>query len=77
MEQNLPKNKEELEGLPISQRAKAAEAIGDIVGRIIQRSVNRANKLLKKYGFAVTATLNFHHLEDLEDSQPADAANNE
>ena len=77
MEQNLPKDKKELESLPISQKAKAAEAIGDIVGRIIQRSVNRANKLLKKYGFFVTITLNFHYLEDQEKGQPADSTNSD
>lgn len=65
----LPKNAKALDNLSISKRMRAAEDIGDIVGRTINAAVQKANKFLKKYGYMVSVTLNFHEIVKDQGSQ--------
>lgn len=62
MNNNLPKAKE-WSSMSISARLRAAEEIGSIVGKTIQKAVEKCNKLLKKYGYSVSVTLQFHELD--------------
>lgn len=59
----IPKNAKELQSLSVSKKIKAAEDIGNIVGRTVAKAVDKANKFLKKYGYKVSVTLNFHEIE--------------
>jgi type IV secretory pathway ATPase VirB11/archaellum biosynthesis ATPase len=61
---SLPKDEAELDALSYSKRAKAAEKIGEIVGKTVNEAVNVCNEFLKAYGFRVSVNLNFHKIEE-------------
>lgn len=65
----LPKDAKALNNLSISKRMRAAEDIGDIVGRTVDKAVQKANKFLKKYGYMVSVTLNFHEIKKDQENQ--------
>lgn len=70
MENNsLPKDQNELESLSISKKMQAADLIGQNVGKIMDAAVKKANKFLKKYGYRVSVTMNFHEIEKSEENQ--------
>lgn len=50
--------------MAMSEKAKLATALGDEVGKILNRALNKCNKMLKKYGYAVSVTMNFHELDN-------------
>lgn len=51
--------------MAMSEKANMATAMGDEVGKIINNALKKANKLLKKAGYAVTIdNLNFHEIDD-------------
>ena len=54
----------DMKTMPVSERAKLATVMGEEVGSILNRALKRCNKYLKKYGYSVSITLNFHELED-------------
>lgn len=57
--------KDSFHKLNYGEKLKAAEKIGEKVGEIIQKAVDRCNKqILAKYGFKVSVTLNFHYLNE-------------
>lgn len=64
----LPANEAELEALSYSKKAKAAEKIGEIVGKTVNEAVKVCNEFLKVYGFRVSVALNFHKIDE-EDSK--------
>jgi hypothetical protein len=53
--------------LPMSERARLADTIGEQVGKVLNRAVIKCNKMLKKYGYMVSVTLDFHELKDLNE----------
>lgn len=59
----LPKNEEALKDLGMSQKLQAANLIGENVGKIMENAVKRANKFLKKYGYKVSVSMNFHAID--------------
>ena len=59
----LPKDSQELDSLSIGKKMQTATAIGEVVGKIMESANKRANKFLKKYGYSVSVTLNFHELK--------------
>lgn len=62
MEQKV--DKVDMKQLPMSEKAKIANLLGEEVGKIINKALTKCNKMLKKYGYSVSVTLNFHELED-------------
>lgn len=54
----------DMQSLPVSERAKLATTLGEEVGKVIDRALSKANKMLAKYGYKVSVTLNFHEVED-------------
>lgn len=58
--------KVDMGSMPMSEKAKLATMLGEEVGKIVDRALVKCNKMLKKYGYKVSVTLNFHDLEDKE-----------
>lgn len=50
--------------MSMSEKAKIATFLGEEVGKILNAALQKCNKTLKKYGYSVSVTLNFHELED-------------
>ena len=59
-------DKVDMGSMPMSEKAKLATMLGEEVGKIVDRALVKCNKMLKKYGYKVSVTLNFHDLEDKE-----------
>jgi hypothetical protein len=59
----------DLKSLPMSEKAKIATDLGDQAGKLIETSLKKANKLLAKYGYALSVELKFHEL-DSDESKP-------
>jgi len=57
----------DMKALPVSERAKVATMLGEQVGKVIDRALTKCNKMLKKYGYSVSVTLNFHELDNEQD----------
>ena len=57
----------DMKSLPMSEKAKLATTLGDECGKILNRALNRCNKMLKKFGYSVSMTLNFHELNNDND----------
>lgn len=55
-----------LEKKQTEDKVAAATLLGEEVGKILNKSLNKCNKLLNKYGYGVSLTLNFHELENKE-----------
>lgn len=61
---NKEVNKVDMSNMPMSEKAKIATFLGEEVGKIINKALVKCNKMLKKYGYSVSVTLNFHEIED-------------
>lgn len=62
----MAKIKKNWREMTYGEKIKAAEAIGEKVGAMVQKTLDRANKFLARYGFKVTVQLNFHYLDGVE-----------
>ena len=56
--------KVDMKSLPMSEKAKLATSLGEEVGKIVDRALVKCNKMLNKYGYKVSVTLNFHEVEE-------------
>lgn len=65
----MAKIKKNWQEMTYGEKIKAAEAIGEKVGAMVQKTLDRANKFLAQYGFKVTAQLDFHYLNENEDEK--------
>jgi hypothetical protein len=62
------KEQVDMKQLPMSEKAKLATMLGEEVGKVLNRALSKCNKILKKYGYSVSVTLNFHELDDNKDN---------
>lgn len=53
----------DMKSLPMVEKAKIANMLGDQVGKILNRAVIKCNKILKQYGYSVSVSMNFHELD--------------
>lgn len=67
--QELPKDAAALKELSVSKQFKVADELGKQVLKMMMAAEKRANKLLKNYGFQVTATLEFREVNKDEESR--------
>lgn len=58
----------DMKALSMSEKAKIATMLGEQVGKVLDRALAKCNKMLKKYGYKVSLTLNFHELDDQDNS---------
>ena len=49
--------------MSVSEKARFASSMGEQVGKTINSALKRCNKILNKYGYSLTVTMNFHELE--------------
>lgn len=61
---NTTKEQVDMKNMAISEKAKLATALGDECGKILNRALAKCNKILKKYGYSVSVSLNFHELDN-------------
>lgn len=54
----------DMKTLPMVEKAKIANLLGEEVGKILDKALKKCNKMLKKYGYSVSVTLNFHEIDD-------------
>jgi len=59
----------DMKNLPMVEKAKIANALGEEVGKTLNKALTKCNKMLKKYGYSVTVTLNFHELDETENNK--------
>lgn len=50
-----------------SEKAKEANSLGEEVGKIMNEALKKCNKKLKKHGYSVSVTLNFHDEKNKEE----------
>lgn len=67
--QELPKDAAELREQSISKQFKVADELGKQVLKMALAAEKKANKLLNKYGFHVTFTLDFREVKKDEQSR--------
>jgi len=56
-----------MEDMQKEKKSLFAEQLGEKVGKILQRAANRANNLLKPYGYLVEVKMQFKELENKKD----------
>lgn len=54
----------DMKTLPMVEKAKIANLLGEEVGKILDKALKKCNKMLKKYGYSVSVTLNFHEIDE-------------
>lgn len=55
--------------MSVSEKAKLATALGEDVGKILNQALTECNDMLKKYGYSVSVTMNFHDLNDINNDK--------
>jgi hypothetical protein len=68
MDMNTIKNPADMQALPMSEKAKLATMLGEQVGKVLDKALVKCNKMLKKYGYTVSLTLNFHEIDSEDKS---------
>ena len=66
---NTAKEQVDMKSMSMSEKAKLATTLGDECGKILNRALTKCNKMLKKYGYSVSMTLNFHELDDEQENK--------
>jgi len=64
MDKVVVQSTEEFLKLSVGARMKLADSLGAETGKIINRAVRKANKMLEKFGFMVTVKIEFHETSD-------------
>lgn len=59
----------DMNNLPMFEKAKLATVLGDEVGKILNRALTKCNKMLKRYRYSVSLTLNFHDLDEIKQKE--------
>jgi hypothetical protein len=59
----------DINSLPELEKNKMADSLGEEVGKVLNKALLECNEILKKYGYSVSVTLNFHELKDLDIKQ--------